>query len=245
MLTALEESEMTYYLQNAAPVWLCLMRFIWECGKVFWNCVFVGFVVLCFFLHWPNMETKTPLNEEWVNPFPFYSHKHTSYRRSDRWAPNLAKLTMSAMSQFKCKITLRQTRGTNTWLLTCDCHFFRLLFKKQTTSQNTSLLAGPGLLFRHKLLFGFDKQDTSTNNLNSKAIVMGMWLFPRGLKLKCYKHYRMAAKHMSLGLCKASFCTMIEMWKTSWMQIWPFPPSCKSWEDFVVYVRGSSSHWSG
>lgn len=155
-----------------------------------------------FFLHWPNMQTKTPLNEEWVSPSPFYSHKHISYRRSDRWAPYLAKLTMSAMSQFKCKITRRQTRGTNTWLLTCDCHFFRLLFKKQTTSQNPSLLAGPGLFFKRKLLFGFDKQDTSTNNLNSKAIVIGMWLFPRGLTLKCYKRCRMAAKRMSLGLCK-------------------------------------------
>lgn len=190
------------------------------------------------------MQTETPLNEEWVSLSPFCSHKRISHRRSDRWAPYLAKLTMSAMSQFKCKITQRQTRETNTWLLTCDCHFFRLLFKKQTTSQKPSLLAGPGLFFRHKLLFGFDKQGTSTNNLNSKATVIGMWLFPRGLKLKCYKRCRMAAKHTSLGLCKASFCTMMEMWKTSWMQIWPFPPGCKSLEDFVGYVRGSSSHCS-
>lgn len=146
---------------------------------------------------------------------------------------------MSAVSQFKCKITHRQKRGTNTWLLAFDCYFFKLIFKKQP-AKTLLCLQGPGLLFRHKLLYGFDKQDTSTNNLNSKAIgVIGMRLFPRGLKLKCYKRCRMAAKHMSLGLCKVSFCTMMEMWKTSWMQIWPFPPSCKSLEDFVVYVKGS------
>lgn len=236
LLIAVEKSKMDFLL---AKCWSCLIMYN-ELYMRVWKGVLA--LVWFFILHWLNMEIKTPLKEEWVSPSRFYSHKHISYRRSDRWALYLAKLVMSAMSQFKRKITQRQTRGTNTWLLTFDCHFFRLLFKKQPAKP--LFLQGPGLFFRRKLLFGFDKQDTSTNNLNSKAIVIGMRLFPRGLKLKCYKRCRMAAKHMSLGLHKASFCTMMEMWKTSWMQIWLFPPSCESLEDFVVYVRGSNFHCS-
>lgn len=131
----------TYFLVNSyRGKWMtvlakhccCLIIYNEIYMRVWKGVLWLSFCWFCcgVFLHWPNKQTKTSLNEEWVSLSPFYTHKHISHRRSDRLAPYLAKLTMSAMSQFKCKITQRQTRGTNTWLLTCDCHFFRFLFKK-------------------------------------------------------------------------------------------------------------------
>lgn len=169
LLITLEESEMSFCLQNIGPVWLYMMR-VWkealELGGwwVFFCCCWWGFFV-DFFLFgllqffYINQICKQKPNQMKNGSAQLLFTLITSYRRSCRWAPYLAKLTMSTMIQWKCKMTQRQ-RETNTWLLTCDHHFFRLLFKNQPNSQIPCLLAGPGLFFRHKLLFGFDKQDT-------------------------------------------------------------------------------------